>query len=287
VAGMLVLWKRLAPLSPRAPTYLAVTAALLTLYAVDPVALGQNTPFLFLAVCLGLEGTDRWSRAWPVAATWVVTIVFKLLPVLVAPVLLLHRRWKVIACSLAVFGGLTALAAVLSGPDIFTRYLEIASSVSAERTSNDVNGSFDVLLDRVAPALSSLDGWSVAAVVFRVALLAGLIWLLLRMKDGDTQWGFAFLMVLALSPLVLWGCHWACIGAVGVALASRPRPDRVMVLLPVVAAVTVPLNLVLYNDMNPVGMQFAFLAFSMAIVVWIDRQPAAPDVPAVAGADQI
>ena len=45
VAGMLLLWKRLAHLSPRAPTYLAVTAALLTLYAVDPVAHGQNTPF--------------------------------------------------------------------------------------------------------------------------------------------------------------------------------------------------------------------------------------------------
>lgn len=235
--GMWLLWRRLYDKSPGAPRDLFLTALLLTPFAADPVALGQNTPLLFLLVCVGTRHARRGRTAVAVGGMWAVASAFKAFPLALGGVLAWQGRWRALAVGGAALAALTVLAWWLGGSTVFGGYLDQLGANSTERITSDANGSLSAVLQPWFPSLSGADGVTLGFVALRVALLVPLTWATMRLRDPDTQWAFASLAVLIVFPLVTWHYVWLGIAAAATALAERPRPDRVMGRLPLLAAV--------------------------------------------------
>jgi hypothetical protein len=241
--GMLALWRRLAGRHPDAPAMLAATAVALTPYAMVPLALGQTSPYLFLAAALGVAASaDRRVRAVLLAGLWVACIALKLFPAAVVVVVIWQRRWSLLGWAATWGGGLVALSLVAFPFSLWGQFANTTRLLSGYSLVNPYNGSVDGVLHGVAESLTTGPG-GVVSLALRVLAVLGLFWWRIRHADDDTQWGFAWLACLLFVPLVWWHYLWLAVAAVGLALAGRRSLDRrTLLVLPVLAVVTIPIS---------------------------------------------
>lgn len=232
VAGMVVLWRRLAHRTRRAPVLLLATALVLTPFATVPVALGQTSPLLFLSAAMGVGIAERARGRAAFVLVWCATIVTKLVPAAMGVVLVAQRRWRTLAWAAGVLVVLTALTAAFYSVDLFGQFVEATRRTSELTISHHFNRAADGLLRRWWPGFGSAP-WPVLLLGLRLAIVAVLGWVGMRRTTDEEQWAFAWLALLFISPL-LWGHYlWVVPGAVGLALASRPQlEDRTLALLP-------------------------------------------------------
>lgn len=232
VAGMVVLWRRLAHRTPRAPVLLAVTALILTPFATVPVALGQTSPLLFLSAAMGVGISERARGRVAFVLVWCATIVTKLVPAAMGVVLVVQRRWRTLAWAAAVMAVLTALTAALYPVDLFGQFVEATRRTTEFTVNHHFNRAADGLLRRWWSGFGS-GAWPGLLLGLRLGVVAVLGWVGMRRRTDDEQWAFAWLASLFISPL-LWGHYlWVVPGALGLALASRPQlDDRMLALLP-------------------------------------------------------
>jgi len=260
--GMWVLWNRLAHRTRTAPQQLVFTALLLTPFTMVSLSLGQTSPVLFASAALGISRADRWLRAILTAGLWVAAVALKAFPAALFVVLVLQRRWRLVVSSVG-WGALLGVLALALGPiSMWTGFVETAGDLSAQAGSNPYNGSLDALAYNLVAPLTESTGGSGVLFGVRVALAAGLFWWSSTRLDDDAQWAYAYVLVLLVVPLVWWHYLWLAVAAVGIALAARRRlDDRTLAVLPVLAAVTVPISIPNSRGWSiPVAQGFFLLA---------------------------
>jgi hypothetical protein len=264
--GMWLLWKRLATRTPHASHLLLVSVLLLTPFATGPIALGQTSPLLFLSACLGVEGAARWPGATGRAVVWLLSIVFKLFPLALLPVLVVRRQWRLLAVAAAGTVLLTATSLVLGPTELYREFLHASSALNEFSHDNPYNGSLEVVIGRYWPATLDVPALVVASFVLRAGLALGLWWWSdIRRRGGDVEWAFAWLALLLFVPLVWWHYLLIVFAALGVALSSRRElDDRRVAVLPAAAALSLPLSL---NDATGGAVPWAQALFLVAAVV--------------------
>jgi hypothetical protein len=268
VAGMLVLWHRLAGRSREAPRYLVATAVLLTPMAMVPITLGQTSPYLFLVACLGVRRTDRRGSAVGVAAAWALTIALKVFPAALGLVLLRQRRFRLLALAALALVGLGLLSLAIAPVSIWSDFVHMSSRLATRSLDNPYNGSLDSAASHIWHPLVGGTGAQRVLVVLRVALGGGLWWWGVRDADDDSQWAYGWLVVLFVVPLVWWHYLWLAVAAVGVVLA-RPEVDRRLVgALPLLAAATIPISVInATGSAWPVVQGLFLLGVAVAVAV--------------------
>lgn len=267
VVGMWVLWRRLAHRTPRAPAYLVATAVLLSPFTMVALSLGQTSPILFLSAMLGVRRAARTLWAPLLAAIWAAAIAFKAFPAALVVVLLWQRRWRMIAWSL-LWGTLLVGLAVLSAPvSLWSDFATNSRELSEVAGSNPYNGSIGSLVHNVAAPVAASSIGSIAVLLVTLCLVAGLLtWAATRL-EADAQWAYAYLLFLLLVPFVWWHYLWLAFSAVAAVLASRAKlDDRALVVLPVLAAVTVPISIPNSRGWSIPVAQGVFLLVTVALV---------------------
>jgi hypothetical protein len=236
------------------------------------LSLGQTSPVLFVSAALGLSRADRWGRALATAALWVAAVVLKAFPAALGLVLLWQRRGKVLVSAAGIGAALAGLT-LLAGPiSLWTGFIDTAGDLSGNAGSNPYNGSLDALIHNLAAPLAESSAGSGTLFVLRVALAGGLLWWSATHLDDDTQWAYAYLLALLVVPLVWWHYLWLAIAAVGLALAARPRLDnKVLAVLPVLAAITVPISIPNSRGWSIPVAQGLFLLATVALVPLLAR----------------
>ena len=268
VAGMSVLWNRLAGRSREAPRYLVAAAVLLTPMAMVPITLGQTSPYLFLVACLGVRHTDRRGPAVFVAATWALTIALKVFPAALGLVLLRQRRFRLLALAALALAGLGLVSVAIAPVSIWADFVQVSGRLATRALDNPFNGSLDNMVAQIWHPLTSGTGGQRVFAVGRLAAGGGLWWWAVRDADDDTQWAYGWLVVLFVVPLVWWHYLWLAVAAVGVVLAQPAVDKRLLVALPLLAAVTVPISVVVANGSAwPVVQGLFLLTVAVALAV--------------------
>ena len=265
--GMWVLWNRLAHRTPAAARYLVATALLLTPFTMVVLSLGQTSPVLFVSAALGVRRTGRWLRVALTAGLWAAAIAFKAFPAGLVVVLLWQRRWRMIICSM-LWGAVLVVLALASGPvSLWGDFVSNSGDLSAEAGANPYNGSIGALVHNIAEPLSASAIGSALVLLLSVALVVGLlVWSATHLED-DAQWSYAYLLFLLLVPFVWWHYLWLALAAVGLVLAARTRlDDRALLVLPVLAAVTVPISIPNSRGWSIPVAQAVFLLVTIALV---------------------
>lgn len=285
VGGMVALWDRLAHRSARAPQLLGVTAVAMTPLAMVPIGLGQTSPLMFLSAALGVAAWDRpgWRRA-SLAALLVAVIAFKLLPVVLLGLLLLERRWRLLALVVGALAVLTLVGLWLGGGvELVEAYVEGSGAVEAQAAENPYNGALDAALYHGTQGALSPEGASDVGLLLRLAALPVLGWLALRLPRGDARWAFAWAAIVVLAPLAWWHYTLASMGSLGVALGERDRSDRVMAVLPGAAVVGIAISIANNRGWAIPVLQYAWAVAALVAVValiGIGRGTRQGDVPA-------
>lgn len=279
--GMLVLWNRLSGRHPDAPAFLVATALLLTPFAMVPIALGQTSPYLFLAACVGVARTGtRTLRALLTAGLVVGCILLKLFPAVALAVLVYQRRWRLLGWIVAWGVALVALAAVLLPFDLWRDFLTTSRLMAAYSLVNPYNGSVDGVLHGLSASLATGPGGVASLAVRAAAVVAVFAWRV-RHADDDTQWGYAWLASLLFVPLVWWHYLWLAVAAVGLALAGRRHLDRRQLwILPILAAVAIPISIPNGSGSAVPWAQLLFLLAAVVAVPLLVERPARPAAPA-------
>lgn len=265
--GMWVLWNRLAHRTPGAARYLLVGALLLTPFTMVVLALGQTSPILFVSAAIGVRRSGRWLRVALAAGLWAAAIAFKAFPAALVVVLVWQRRWRMIACALA-WGLVLGALALASGPvSLWTDFVANSGDLSAGAGANPYNGSIGALVHNLAAPLSSGSVGSAATLIVAVGVVVGLaVWSASRLDD-DTQWAYGYLLLLLVVPIVWWHYLWLAFAAVGLVLAAREDlDDRAVLVLPVLAAVTVPISIPVSRGWSIPVAQALFLIVTIALV---------------------
>lgn len=267
VGGMWLLWKQLAHRTPGAARYLVVTALFLSPFTMVALSLGQTSPILFLSAMLGVRRAARPVGAALTAAVWVVAISFKAFPAALVVVLLWQRRWRMIAWSV-LWGALLVILTVATVPlSLWSDFASNSRELSQVAGSNPYNGSIGALLHNVAAPVADSTVGSVGVLLLTLALLVGLlVWSASRL-EADAQWAYAYLLFLLLVPFVWWHYLWLALAAVGAVLASRPKlDDRALLVLPILAAVTIPISIPNSRGWSIPVAQAAFLLVTIVLV---------------------
>jgi hypothetical protein len=271
VVGMGILWNRLADRSPEAPTYLVVSALLLTPMASVPIVLGQTSPYLFLLACLGVQRTVRPARRWAVAGLWALTIALKLFPAVLGLVLLWQRRFRLIGCALISVVALSVLSLVVAPVSIWSDFVRASVDVTKHSIGNPYSGSLDNLSHSIWAPLTENHLLSLASLGVRATIGVWLWWWGVRDADDDVQWATAWLLVLLVVPLVWWHYLWVAVAALGFVLADRAVDRKWLVALPVLAALTIPASLGKADGQVWVIVQGLFLIAAAVAVPVIAR----------------
>jgi hypothetical protein len=242
VAGMLVLWNRLAGRSRDAPRYLVATALLLTPMAAVPITLGQTSPYLFLLACLGVQHTDRPARGWFVAVAWALTISLKVFPAVLGVILLRQRRWRLLVSAAVAMGLLGLLTLAVAPTSIWADFVHLSVRVAEHSVGNPDSGSLDNLAHQIWGPLTENRSLAIMSLVVRAGVAGGLWWWGVRDADDDTQWAYGWLVVLFVVPLVWWHYLWVAVAALALVLAGGRVDRKWLVTLPIMAAFMVPMS---------------------------------------------
>ncbi len=280
--GMALLWRRLAGRSPRAPSYLVATALLLTPMVMVPLTLGQTSPLLFLAACLGVSQTDRPGRRSWMALLWALTIALKVFPAGLGLVLLWQRRFRLIVSGVVALAAMAVVGLVIAPASSWADFVHASVRLSGRSLANPYNGSLDKMASQIWSPLTAGHLAPDLLLAARLLLGAGLWWWGARKADDDTQWAFGWLVVLFVVPLVWWHYLWVGVAALGVALAGRGVDRRWLVSLPVMAAVSIPMSLVnAHSHAWPVAQGLFLLgsAVLVAVVAHSGAEAASPGRP--------
>jgi hypothetical protein len=267
VGGMWVLWNRLAHRTRTAANCLVATVLLLTPFTMVVLSLGQTSPILFVSAALGVRRTGRWLRAALVAGLWAAAIAFKAFPAGLIVVLLWQRRWRLIICSVAWGAALVALTLAATPVSLWSDFVSNSRDLSAEAGANPYNGSIGAFVHNVAEPLSASTVGSALVLVVSIGLVVALlVWSATHLED-DAQWAYGYLLFLLLVPFVWWHYLWLAVAAVGIVLAARSRlDDRALLVLPVLAAVTVPISIPNSRGWSIPVAQAVFLLVTIALV---------------------
>ncbi len=241
--GMWILWRRLAHRTPHAAQLMLATALLLTPFVMVPIALGQTSELLFLSACLGVTRAEGRRGALS-AALWVATVAIKIFPAVLGLLLIWQRRWKFLAWSVASAAVLGVATLLVAPASVWGDFVRTSREVAGQSDWNVYNGSIDALIHNLAAPITDSQAGSLT--LFAVRLLAAgalAIWAT-RHADEDTQWAYGMLLTLLVVPLVWWHYLWIAVAAVAVALAGRAKlDDRTLAILPVLAAITIPISI--------------------------------------------
>jgi hypothetical protein len=268
--GMWILWKRLTDLRAGLGGYLLAVALLMTPFVMVPLSLGQNSPFMFLSACLGTDDSDKTRRAIAIAAVLSLTVAFKFSPILLVGVLVWQRRWKVVAATAVILGALTVVTAALFSRSLFGDFLTATKSLTTTAIGNPNNGAIDSNLHELyAPLVSTTTGSAISTLV-RIAVAGSLFWWVGRRADPDTQWSYAWVLLLLFLPLVWW--HYLLVSIPVLAYAWRARArdsewsDRSFLVVVGVVAVTVPISIPNTQATSWPLVQAAYLLAVVAVV---------------------
>ena len=273
VAGMAALWRRLTPRHPAAGTYLAVTAVLLTPFAMAPLGLGQTSPVLFLAAALGVRGTRRTPRAVGVGAVMAAAVAFKAFPVAMVAVAMWQRRWRLVAATVAWCALLALAALVLVPPSTFQEFVTAAGEISGKAVGNPYNGSIANALHDV---IGSFDGTGAGGLALAALVVVGgaAVWLWTqRRADDDTAWALGLLLLLLVNPLVWW--HYALVGMAAVivaVIALRSVSVRHLQLVVALAATTVPISIPATRGFGLPVAQALWMLVAVGVTVALARR---------------
>jgi hypothetical protein len=276
VGGMWVLWNRLADRTPHAARSLVLTALALTPFATVPIAMGQTSPVLFVSAAVAVSRTDRVLRLVAVAGLWVAAIVLKAFPAVLGLVLIWQRRWRLIGAAAAWFGGLAVLTLVSAPASLWGDFFRTSGELSVNTAANPYNGSVDALFTNLL-SVTDLGAASVPLTLVRFALVVGLGWWAATHLDDDSQWAYAYLLVMLVVPLVWWHYLWVAVAAIGLVLAGRARlDDRMLLVLPVLAAVTIPISIPNSRGWSIPVAQGIFLLATVALVPLLSERRRVP-----------
>jgi hypothetical protein len=280
--GMWVLWSRLTRQeSAWAPTLVA-TAVLLTPFVVIPISLGQNAALMFLSACLGTEQGTRNSRALVIATVLAATVMFKLSPLLLVAVLVWQGRWKIAGFALAILIALTALTAALLPHSLFSAFWETGLAIREDALANPYNGALDSVLAVWWRPFVESSGGSIGLLVLRVVLAGVAFWFVAKRTGRDSQWAYAWVLLMLALPMVWWHYLLISIPALAFAVAERGlvrRHGRLIV--PVAAAITIPISFMYVSGVRmPWAQALYLLGVIVAVPVIVRSLPARPFRPA-------
>lgn len=242
-AGMLLLWRRLAGRGQAAPLHLAMTAVLLTPFAMAPIGLGQTSPLMFLSAVLGVSVAAR-SKWWAAAvgALWAANVVTKAIPALLGAVLLLQRRWRLALAIAAAVLLLTALGLGVGGFGLLGDFVSSGRAVQEDSTRSLHTGSIESALGHLTGMADSAQ-LTLAGMAVRLVALVGAAAFLVRIRDDDVQWALGWAALVVLAPLNWWHYSWVLVAALGVVLWKADGAGKHTWLLPLLGATTVPLGM--------------------------------------------
>lgn len=244
VAGLLLLRQRLERVRGPSAIVVLLTAVLLTPIVYVTVLFGQSSPLMFASVALGVAGSASARRGIAAAGLWALTSALKLFPLGLAAVLVLQRRWRLLALSAAALAGLTLVGLALAPPGTWIDFVDSTRSVSVTTVSNDYNLSLDAAVQEVATSWGATSTGFTASLLARVAVLAGVFWWRLRRAPADVQWAFGWVALIAAQPQRWWHYDVVAVAALAVAVAAVPGRRGVNLWFVVGgAALTVPLAL--------------------------------------------
>lgn len=264
--GMWVLWDGLADRTPHAARSLVITVLALTPFATVPIAMGQTSPILFLSAALGVSRSRSLARLVLTAGVWVAAIALKAFPAALGLVLIWQRRWRLVAAAAAWSVALVGLTLAMSPMSVWGDFFRTSGELSANTGTNPYNGSVDALVNNLLGTADLGAGSAVLAAV-RLGLVLVCGWWAARHLDDDSQWAYAYLLLLLVVPLVWWHYLWVAIAAVGLVLAARTKlDDRAVAVLPVLAVVTIPISIPNSRGWSIPVAQGIFLLVSLALV---------------------
>jgi hypothetical protein len=241
-----------------------------------PLSLGQNAPLMFLSACLGTAKGNRTGRALAIASVLALTVAFKFSPIVLVGVLLWQRRWKAAAATGVILAALTGVAWLLVPHSLFSDFTTATRALPATAIGNPYNGALDsVLHGWWAPLVSSTAG-SALSTGLRVVIAAFLFWWIGRRADDDTQWAYAWVLLMLFIPMVWWHYLLVAIPAVVYGWRAGARTagwsDRSFLLVVAVAAITVPISIPNDRGTSLPVVQALFLVAVVALVPLIVRQ---------------
>lgn len=242
VLGMWLLWRTVTPRRPEAAVPMLLAAALLTPFVFTSSAFGQNSPLMFLSACLGLSQTDRASRAAGSAAVWVSTVAFKLFPLPLLLVAVIHRRWKFVVSAAALLVVLTVAAVPLAPASAYGAFFSSSRALTTTSLSSPWNVSIDAFIHLLDGNWRGDGAAFYAVLLARLAIIAALCFWKLRDAEEDFQWAYAWTALLALHPQIWW--HYFELIIPAVVLGLRRRRGATWYLVPAAALVLLPMAVV-------------------------------------------
>lgn len=274
-AGVLVLWGRLSRLGEKATSTFALCVLLLTPLALIPIDLGQTSTFMFLSAVLGTATAAAGRPAALRGLVWAGTALMKASPLVIGAVLVLQRRWQVLAWGVGALAVTHLGAAALGGPELFGWFLESVDAVSGGTAINPYNGAFDAALHQapgvsMSVATAEQAGW-VLRVVAAGAAAAGFF----KLRDRDVQWAFAWAVLIVLLPLTWWHYSIVSFGALAVAVSRSPRAERLLWVLPAFLVIGLPMSIANNRGWSMPTAQ-ALLASAGAVAVYLIGREAVP-----------
>lgn len=238
VAGMGLLWRRLAHRARHAPAMLVASALLLTPMAMVPIGLGQTSPILFLSICLGLRSRSRRGST-VTGVVWACASALKIFPAALVLVAVWRRRWRMLVAAAATLAILSVVTSLLITSSVWGTFISTTLQLNAHTTTNPYNGAINAFVIRLFGG-SDATGLAIAARAIAVAAAAAVCWFGMRRTDDDTRWAAGYVALLLVTPLVWWHYTWVVIGALGIVIASQKRlDDRTLAILPIAALISV------------------------------------------------
>lgn len=277
VAGMWLLWRRLAHRARHAPAMLVATALLLTPMAMVPIGLGQTSSILFLSVCLGLRSRSR-RESTVAGVIWACASALKIFPAALVLIVVWRRRWRMLVSAAATLVVLSALTSILITSSVWETFIRTTLQLNAHTTTNPYNGAVNAFVIRLAGSSTST-GVAAAARVVSLIAAAAVCWFGMRRTEDDTRWAAGYVALLLVTPVVWWHYTWVVIGALGIAVGAQRRVnDRVLAILPIAAVISVAPSIPIANghSSSPIAQAVLLLAGAGAFCVLARRSAELP-----------
>jgi hypothetical protein len=202
--------------------------------------LGAIGPFLVL----GAGVAWRWrDRIWPPALAIAAIVAAKIFPWPLGVWLLITRRFKALALTVAIGIVLTFGAWALIGFDGLTQYPQMLSNMSFLQEGRAVSIVAVLLVAGLSPATASAIAIAIAGAILFAA------WRLAQRPDGDRRaFGLVIIAALTATPIV-WE-HYMVLLFIPIALAS-PRLSASW-LIPVCAPLITVISGIIIHDSSKV-----------------------------------